>query len=34
MSDRKGISRRTVVKAALAGAATGISGFPFISYGQ
>jgi len=34
MSDRKGISRRTVVKAALASAATGITGFPFISYGQ
>jgi branched-chain amino acid transport system substrate-binding protein len=34
MSDRKGISRRTVIKGALAGAATGIAGFPFISYGQ
>ena len=34
MSQRKGISRRTVIKGALAGAATGIAGFPFISYGQ
>ena len=34
MSDTKGISRRTVIKGALAGAATGIAGFPFISYGQ
>jgi len=34
MSDKKGISRRTVIKGALAGAATGIAGFPFISYGQ
>jgi len=35
MSDRKGISRRTVIKGALAGAATtGLAGFPFISYGQ
>ena len=34
MSDNKGISRRTVIKGALAGAATGIAGFPFISYGQ
>ena len=34
MSDRKGISRRTVIQGALAGAATGIAGFPFISYGQ
>src|SRR4051812_50091143 len=34
MSDSKGISRRTVIKGALAGAATGIAGFPFISYGQ
>ena len=34
MSERKGISRRTVIKGALAGAATGIAGFPFISYGQ
>jgi branched-chain amino acid transport system substrate-binding protein len=34
MSQTKGISRRTVVKGALAGAATGIAGFPFISYGQ
>jgi len=34
MSVRKGISRRTVIKGALAGAATGLSGFPFISYGQ
>ena len=31
----KGISRRTVIKGALAGAAsTGLAGFPFISYGQ
>jgi branched-chain amino acid transport system substrate-binding protein len=30
----KGVSRRTVIKGALAGAATGIAGFPFISYGQ
>ena len=34
MSESKGISRRTVIKGALAGAATGIAGFPFISYGQ
>ncbi len=34
MSKPKGISRRTLVKAAFAGAATGITGFPFISYGQ
>ena len=34
MSQAKGISRRTVIKGALAGAATGIAGFPFISYGQ
>jgi branched-chain amino acid transport system substrate-binding protein len=34
MSQRKGMSRRTVIKGALAGAATGIAGFPFISYGQ
>ncbi len=35
MSDRKGISRRTVIQGALAGAATtGLAGFPFISYGQ
>ena len=34
MSQGKGISRRTVIKGALAGAATGIAGFPFISYGQ
>jgi branched-chain amino acid transport system substrate-binding protein len=34
MSQRKAISRRTVIKGALAGAATGIAGFPFISYGQ
>src|SRR4051812_49144447 len=34
MSERKGISRRTVLKGALAGAAAGIAGFPFISYGQ
>jgi len=34
MSKGKGISRRTVIKGALAGAATGIAGFPFISYGQ
>ena len=34
MSHGKGISRRTVIKGALAGAATGIAGFPFISYGQ
>src|SRR5688572_22997449 len=34
MSQRKGMSRRTVIKGALAGAATGITGFPFISYGQ
>jgi branched-chain amino acid transport system substrate-binding protein len=31
----KGVSRRTVIKGRLAGAATtGIAGFPFISYGQ
>jgi branched-chain amino acid transport system substrate-binding protein len=34
MSKGKGVSRRTVIKGALAGAATGIAGFPFISYGQ
>jgi branched-chain amino acid transport system substrate-binding protein len=34
MTGPKGISRRTVIKGALAGAATGIAGFPFISYGQ
>src|SRR4249920_1796506 len=34
MSQRKGISRRTVIKGSLAGAASGIAGFPFISYGQ
>jgi branched-chain amino acid transport system substrate-binding protein len=34
MTQRKGVSRRTVIKGALAGAATGIAGFPFISYGQ
>ena len=35
MSQRKGMSRRTVIKGALAGAATtGLAGFPFISYGQ
>ncbi|HWH40412.1 MAG TPA: ABC transporter substrate-binding protein [Usitatibacter sp.] len=34
MTATKGISRRTVIKGALAGAATGIAGFPFISYGQ
>ena len=34
MKARKGVSRRTVLKGALAGAATGIAGFPFISYGQ
>src|SRR5258706_15470044 len=34
MSKRKGMSRRTIIKGALAGAATGIAGFPFISYGQ
>jgi branched-chain amino acid transport system substrate-binding protein len=35
MSERKSISRRTVIKGALAGAATtGLAGFPFISYGQ
>ena len=34
MSVKQGISRRTVIKGALAGAATGIAGFPFISYGQ
>ena len=34
MSQGKGISRRTVIKGALAGAATGLAGFPFISYGQ
>jgi branched-chain amino acid transport system substrate-binding protein len=34
MSETKGVSRRTVIKGALAGAATGIAGFPFISYGQ
>ena len=35
MSDRKPISRRTIIKGALAGAATtGLAGFPFISYGQ
>ncbi|HET7401291.1 MAG TPA: ABC transporter substrate-binding protein [Usitatibacter sp.] len=34
MTGTKGISRRTVIKGALAGAATGIAGFPFITYGQ
>jgi len=35
MAKGKGISRRTVIKGALAGAATsGLAGFPFISYGQ
>ena len=34
MTGPKGISRRTVIKGALAGAATGIAGFPFITYGQ
>jgi branched-chain amino acid transport system substrate-binding protein len=34
MTATKGISRRTVIKGALAGAATGIAGFPFIGYGQ
>jgi len=34
MTGPKGISRRTVIKGALAGAATGVAGFPFISYGQ
>jgi branched-chain amino acid transport system substrate-binding protein len=35
MSEPKGISRRTVIKGALAGAATtGLAGFPFIGYGQ
>ena len=34
MSQGKGVTRRTVIKGALAGAATGIAGFPFISYGQ
>jgi branched-chain amino acid transport system substrate-binding protein len=34
MTGPRGISRRTVIKGALAGAATGIAGFPFISYGQ
>ena len=34
MSESRGFSRRTVIKGALAGAATGIAGFPFISYGQ
>ena len=35
MTKGKGISRRTVIKGALAGAATsGLAGFPFISYGQ
>ena len=34
MTQRKGISRRTVIQGALAGAATGIAGFPFLSYGQ
>ena len=35
MSAGKGVSRRTVIKGALAGAATtGLAGFPFISYGQ
>ena len=34
MSKSKDISRRTVIMGALAGAATGIAGFPFISYGQ
>ena len=34
MSQGKGVTRRTVIKGALAGAAAGIAGFPFISYGQ
>src|SRR5712672_4027491 len=34
MSDTRGISRRTVIKGAVAGAAAGIAGFPFIGYGQ
>ncbi|MGE5094607.1 MAG: ABC transporter substrate-binding protein [Betaproteobacteria bacterium] len=35
MAERRGISRRTVIKGALAGAATtGLAGFPFISFGQ
>ena len=35
MSDKKPVSRRDVIKGALAGAATtGLAGFPFISYGQ
>jgi len=35
MSQRKGMSRRTVIKGALAGAAsTGLAGFRFVSYGQ
>ncbi|HZQ61686.1 MAG TPA: ABC transporter substrate-binding protein [Casimicrobiaceae bacterium] len=33
-SQGKRISRRTVIKGALAGAVTGMAGFPFISYGQ
>jgi branched-chain amino acid transport system substrate-binding protein len=34
MSDTNGISRRTVVKGAVAGAAVGLAGFPFISRAQ
>ena len=34
MSQAKDISRRTVIKGVGAAAATGIAGFPFISYGQ
>ena len=34
MTATRGISRRAVIKGALAGAATGIAGFPFISHGQ
>jgi branched-chain amino acid transport system substrate-binding protein len=34
MSDTNGISRRTVVRGAVAGAAVGLAGFPFISRAQ
>lgn len=34
MSEGKGVSRRTVVKGAVAGAAVGLAGFPFISRAQ
>jgi len=34
MSDNHGISRRTVVKGAIAGAAVGLAGFPYISRAQ